>query len=197
MKIFNYDISINKIVQRSAIHPDFKKKIDYAFTIEGVDYYEFSNLIDMPQERYKQFQDLATQCDWRMSPEEIKDLVALQKEAVNKGKLTDIMELIQGFEYCISMYMETDLFLMLFSCVFFTKDEDLTEWDYDLGIQKMEAFKKHGVPDFFLHQPVQKYLPLNDISRQDLEVFSKQTDVKKEYLQSIKSKVAKSIGISE
>jgi len=192
MKVFNYDISITKIKPRTAIHPDIKKKTVFAFTIDGVDYYEFENLIDMPIERYKQFQDLATQCDWRMSIDEIKNLVKAQKEAVNKGKLTDIMEVIQGFEHCLSIYMETDLFMMLFSCVFFTKDENIYEWDYDIGIEKMEVFKKHGIPDFFLREPVKKYLPVTDISKQDLEVFSRQTNVKKDYLQSILQRVSQS-----
>ena len=189
-----FGLVLSRPKAKTALHPDYKKSIQFAFTIEGQDYYEFTTLSDMPQERYKKFNDLATQCDWRMSIDDLKELLDLQKKAVNNGKLTDIMEIVNAFEYCLTIYIETDLFMVLFSCLFFTKDEDLTDYDYDIGVIKTELFKKHGIPSFFLMQPVKKYLPLTDISSQDIEVFSKQTSVKREFLQSTKLRVLKNLG---
>lgn len=188
-----FGFTLSRPKKETALHPEYKKSIQYAFTIDGEDYYEFINLGDMPQERYKKFNDLATQCDWRMSIDDLKDLLDLQKKAVNKGKLTDIMETVNAFEYCLSIYLETDLFMILFSCLFFTKDEDLTDYDHDLGVIKTAKFTKQGIPSFFLSEPVKKYLPLTDISEQDIAVFSKQTNVKKEYLQSTKLRILKNL----
>jgi hypothetical protein len=192
-----FGLVLSRPKKETALHPEYKKSIQFAFTIDGEDYYEFTNLGDMPQERYKKFNDLATQCDWRMSIDDLKDMLALQKKAVNKGKLTDIMDILNAFEYCLSIYIETDLFMVLFSCLFFTKDEDLTDYDYDLGVIKTAKFKQNGIPSFFLSEPVKKYLPQVDISEQDMKVFSGQTSVKKEYLQSTIQRVSKNLELQE
>ena len=188
-----FGLVLSKPKAKTALHPQYKTLTEFAFKIDGVEYYEFATLGDMPPERYKKMQDIMVQCDWRMTIDDIKELVKLQRDAVNKGKLTDVVEVIQGFEYCLGLYLETDLFMMLFSCVFFTLDEDLSDYDYDIGAKKIEAFKKHGIPDFFLKTPVKKWLPVTDISKQDIETFSKMTSVKRSYLLSLKQKVMKNI----
>lgn len=197
MKIGNYDLSFRKIIPNTAIHPDYKTLVQFAFEIDGLKYYEFKNLLDMPTERYRKLQTIVTECDWRMSTEEIKEFIKLQKEAINQGKLTDAYEVVQIFEYCINLYMETDLMMKLFSCVFFTIEEDLTDYDFEIAEEKIKAFTKHGVPAFFLNQPIQKYLPLKDISSQDLLVFLKLTNAKKEYLSSIMSKIKKNLNVKD
>lgn len=184
---------LHKPQPKTAIHPEYKRLVEFAFEIDGVKYYEFKNLGDMPTMRFKKFQDFSTQCDWRMSIDDIQELIVLQEKAINKQKITDIVKINDAFKYCMTIYLETDLFMQLFSCLFFTMDENLEDYDYDIGAKKIEAFSKHGVPDFFLKEPIKRYLPLTTISKQDFEVFSKQTDVKRDFLQSIKKNVLQSV----
>jgi hypothetical protein len=189
MKLFNYDISITKIKPRTAIHPDYKTLIEFAFELDGKKYYEFRNISDMPKDRFIRANEFLINCEWSLTTDDLKEFIQLMDKSLEKGNITEIARVNNALSYSVDLFMDTDIYLRLFSCVFFTVDEDLTDYDFDIGAEKIKAFKKYGIPDFFLNQPIKKYLPQIDISKQHIETFSKLTTAKKDYLHTVKSKV--------
>ena len=189
MKLFNYDISITKIKPKTAIHPDYKTLIEFAFELDGKKYYEFKNISDMPKDRFIRANEFLINCEWSLSTNDLKEFIQLMDKSLEKGNITEIARVNNALSYSVDLFMDTDIYLKLFSCVFFTVDEDLTDYDFDIGQEKIKAFKKHGIPGFFLNQPIKKYLPQINISKQHIETFSKLTNVKKDYLRTVKSKV--------
>ena len=192
MRLFGYEIrKVNTNI--TCLHPQVKTLTEFAFDIEGKEYYQFKSLFDMPAPRYQRIQEFIREAEMRITSKDLLELLKLTKEALNSGKITDSVLLLTGIENLTSQYIETDTFYRLFTCLFFDLEEDITDYDFDYNDVKLELFKSQPKTAFFFSQPMKRYLPQIDISEQDLEVFLKQTEVNKQYIQEIKSNYIKSI----
>ena len=191
MRFFGYEIRKVK-TNLTCLHPQVKTLTEFAFEIDGKEYHTFKSLFDMPAPRYQRIQEFIREAEMRITSKDLLELLKLTKEALNGGKITDAVLLLTGTENLTSQYIETDTFYRLFTCLFFDLDEDITDYDFDYNDEKLELFKSQPRVAFFFSQPMKKYLPQIDISEQDLEVFLKQTDTNKQYLQDIKSDYIKS-----
>jgi hypothetical protein len=71
--------------------------------------------------------------------------------------------------------MEIDSVYKLASCLFFNlvDNEDLTEYDVDYNLKKIEKFKREKIGNFFLNTPIKRYLPYTNLSDGDLQTFLK------------------------
>jgi hypothetical protein len=186
MRIFGFEIRRTKN-SLTCLHPLIKVSTEFAFDIDGKEFYTFKNLLDMPAPRYQRIQEFIREAEMRLTSQDLIDFIELIKDALNKGKITDAIIFLGGIENLASQYIETDTFYRLFTCLFFDLDEDITDYDFDYNEDKLKLFKSQPMTSFFFSQPMKKYLPQIDISEQDLEVFLKQTSVNQEYLQKIKS----------
>lgn len=185
MKLFGYEIkkSTSKIHQ---LHKDYKAVIEFGFEIDGVKYYEFKNLLDMPSLRYKKCLEFIREAEMSITSTDLSEMLKISLEYLNKGNVTQSIIIQNAVINLATQYIETDTFYRLFSCCFFTLEEDLTDYDYDYNESKIKAFKTEDLPSFFLKQPIRRYIPLPSISQQDLTIFSKMSKVNKEQLQRIK-----------
>ena len=190
MRIFGYEI--RKVKNNlTCLHPLIKSSTEFAFDIEGKEFYTFKNLLDMPAPRYQRIQEFIREAEMRLTSTDLINYIELIKDALNKGKITDAIIFLGGIENLASQYIETDTFYRLFTCLFFDLEEDITDYDFDYNEEKLALFKSQPMTSFFFSQPMKKYLPQIDISEQDLEVFLKQTSVNSEYLQKIKNEYIK------
>ena len=186
MRLFGYEI--RKIKNNlTCLHPQVKTLTEFAFDIEGKEFHTFKNLLDMPAPRYQRIQEFIREAEMRITSKDLLDFIEIIKDAINKGKITDAVIFLGAMENLTSQYIETDTFYRLFTCLFFDLDEDITDYDFDYNESKIELFKSQPVTSFFFSQPMKKYLPQIDISEQDLEVFLKQTNAHRDYIQQIKS----------
>jgi len=191
MRIFGYEIRKVKN-SLTCLHPLIKSATEFAFDIDGKEFWTFKNMLDMPTSRYQRIQEFIREAEMRITSQDLTDFIELIKDALNKGKITDAIIFLSAVENLTSQYIETDTFYRLFTCLFFDLDEDITDYDFDYNEDKLKLFKSQPATAFFFSQPMKKYLPQIDISEQDLEVFLKQTSVNHEYIQKIKSEYIKS-----
>jgi len=178
---------------KTALHPDYKTLVEFAFEIEGVSHYSFKNAIDMPPKRFQRMNQFIREVELRMNSKDLLEDMNLIKEAANKGELTSVVEVAIGVIYRAEQFIETDTFYRLFTCAYFTLEEDLTDYDYDYNESKIELFKSEPIGDFFFRQPLRKYLPQIDISSKDFQTFSKLTKRNKLNTQKIRSEITKSL----
>jgi hypothetical protein len=188
MNIFGFHISISRPKNLTALHYQVSGFTEYAFTIDGQDFYHFKNYIDMPALRYQMMNAFISEAEMRMTRDECKEYLQFIKDAINGSKFTDAVTYLNQIEFRLDQFIETDTFYRLFSCAFFTKDEDITIYDFDYNDWKIELFKKQPATSFFFKSPIKDLLPQVDISDQDLEAFLIQTRAVKKVLQEIRSK---------
>ena len=192
MRIFGYEI--RKVKNNiNCLHPVVKSLTEFAFDIDGKEFYQFKNLLDMPAPRYQRIQEFIREAEMRITSKDLMEFTGLIKDALNKGKVTDAIIFLNGIENLTNQYIETDTFYRLFTCLFFDLDEDITDYDFDYNDVKMKLFKSQPQTAFFFSQPMKNYLPQIDISPHDLAVYLKATSAHKEYLQNIKNAYIKNM----
>lgn len=169
-----------------AVHPEWKKKVQFAFTLGKKDYYEFATLLDMPARRYMKMNQFINEVELRMTAKESSEIDKICIEAANQGQLVDVVRLLSARVERQTQFIETDTYYRLYSCVFFTLDEDLQDYDYDLNEEKIKEFKKEPISSFFFNAPMKRYLPQVDISDTDLEIYLAKTKMDSEVLEKIR-----------
>jgi hypothetical protein len=194
MRLFGYEIrkvnkegDVNGIPNKATcLHPTYKTVTEFAFEIDGKEYYQFKNLLDMPVLRYKRTMEFIREAELSISSKDLEELIRESIEQLNKGDLTKSIIIQNAILNLSSQFMETDTYYRLFSCVFFDLDENILDYDYDYNEEKISLFKKQPATAFFFNQPMRKYLIQPNISEEDLETFLKLTKAQKEYVQKIK-----------
>lgn len=184
MKIGSFEI--RRIQKNTKFHPDYRLKTEFAFKLGDTEYFWFNSLLDMPTKRYQKVSQFITETDLRLSRTDVKDYIEVIEKALNEGNVTRAIMMLGEMKYQNDMFIETDTFYRLYSCVFFTADEDLTDYDFEIGDKKIEEFKKHKIEDFFLTEPCKKFLPQVTISAEDLNLFLKLSETRKKYRHRLK-----------
>ena len=88
MRLFGYEIrKVNTNI--TCLHPQVKTLTEFAFDIEGKEYYQFKSLFDMPAPRYQRIQEFIREAEMRITSKDLLELLKLTKEALNSGKITD------------------------------------------------------------------------------------------------------------
>ena len=78
------------------------------------------------------------------------------------------------------------------SCVYFWKDEDLDDYDFEIGDEKIKLFKEIGFDSFFLTKPMNNFLPQMDLSIDVLTACSQyERSLKKLHLSQLRDQSAK------
>lgn len=183
MKIFNFEI--RKIRDKTPLHPDYRKRIDCAFTIGDTDFYELKEIGDMPTERYSKCMQHLEEMNMRLDSQTLTQYIDEIQKELNQGNLTQIAVYINALKKQTEMLFETETFYRLASCIFFTLDEDLTDYDYDYGDWKIEKFKSEGIDNFFLHEPVKKLIPQIDSLHGDLQSWEAESKARIRWLKSM------------
>ena len=165
------------------VHPDYKKSISPAFKIGDEQYYEFDSLLDVPPLRYKRADQFYIEVDMRMDRE---TLIALTNKAIehcdsDNIKISKIVSILMDIKDRTEMIIETETLYRLASCVYFTLDENLSDYDFDYNEKKLKLFKEQPIGDFFLRILMRNLVPQSNISQEDLEVFLKITQAQKQY----------------
>ena len=190
MRLFGFEIRKVK-TNLTALHPQVKAATEFAFEIDGKEFWTFKSMMDMPAPRFQRVSEFIREAEMRITSEDLTDMLDITMEALNKGKITDAVIFVSAIKNLTTQYIETDTFYRLFTCLFFDLDEDITDYDFDYNEEKIALFKAQPQTSFFFTQPMKSYLPPIDISEQDLLTFLKQTNAHKAYLQKIKSEYTK------
>lgn len=155
----------------SAIHPEYKKLTEKIFSIDDHDFYQFKNLLDMPHNRYNKCTRFATEFNMRIDGDELKELLDKSMEQLNKGNVTRSIIIQNQIKERTDMLISIDASYRLASCVYFFKEENLDDYDYEIGDMKIELFKKEKLDSFFLSKPMNNFLPAINLSEEGLRAY--------------------------
>jgi len=164
---------------KTAIHPEYKKLIEKIATIDGRDLFAFKDLLDMPIKRHDKCMRFAL--EWNMHID-METLQETHKEIIEDIGMMDcnnmkslkrkIFALLDNLTRMTELTLSAEASYRLASCSYFWIDEDLTDYDFEIGDEKIDLFKKMSFDDFFLSEPMNKFLPRINLSAQDLQLFS-------------------------
>lgn len=189
---------------KTALHPEFKRLIEKVATINGRDLWAFKSLMDMPVRRYDWCNRFSIEFQMRVdlgTLKETHETVINDIGMMDGNNLASLkrksIALLENINRMTELTISMDGYFRLASCVYFWIDEDLTNYDFDIGDEKIRLFKKQNFDDFFLNMPVRDYIPPINLSAHDLEIFSRlEKEIKNIHLQILKKTKLKKITVS-
>ena len=187
MNIFDRIFKRTKI--NTAIHPEYKRLIEEVAIFEGRPIYQFKNLLDMPHDRYNKCTRFSTEFNMRLDADILRETIKVCLSSANDGNFTKVIGLLTLLQEHTNMLISVEASYRLASCVYFWEDEDLLDYDFEVGDDKIRKFKKMKLDDFFLSQPMSRFLPQMNISAEDLHHYSVyEKELKRLTLQHLKKK---------
>jgi len=185
MKLFGYHIVIKKDKPKTAIHILNKSLIEHAFELDGVDYYQFKNYIDIPPLRYAKICDFMEEVNIGISRESLKYTLEKITEAINQGDIKKMAKIISMIEYQIDEFSNLDILYRLCSSVFITLDENVSIYDEDYNNEKIKAFKSIDPHAFFLSMSMRGLFPQVDFSNNNTQTYLSREKAVKKFMESI------------
>jgi hypothetical protein len=181
-----------KPLPNTAIHPKYKTLIEKVAKIKGRQLYQFKNLLDMPSSRYSQCSRFTTEFTMRLDADILKTSIKDCLEYANEGNFTKVIGILTLLQEHTNMLLSLSASYRLASCVYFWYDENLDNYDFEIGDEKIRLFKEIGFESFFLTKPMNNFVPQMNISAQDLEAYSQyEKELKKLLGNQLKPQTAK------
>lgn len=160
----------------TAIHPKYKKLVEKIATVDGKGLYMFKSLLDMPHSRYNHCSRFSTEFNMKLDSDILRESITQLRELLiepTKKALTKASEILMLLDEHTKMLISIESSYRLASCVYFWEDEDLNDYDFLIGDHKIELFKKYNFGDFFLSEPMNRFLPAMNLSVNDLHIYSR------------------------
>lgn len=173
----------------TAIHPDTKRLIEKVITIKkgkfkGRTLYQYKSLLDMQHKRYNTCTRFSTEFSMRLDADMLNKSLDNALKFANEGNFTKVIGILQILNAHTEMLISLDASYRLASCVYFWKDENLDDYDFEIGDEKINLFKEIGFESFFLSKPMNSFITQMSLSADDLRACSQ---VEKE-LQNLRSR---------
>lgn len=181
--------------KKTALHPEYKKLIHYAFSFESegkkYDFYHFREASDMPTARYVKYSEVLEDYQRKITAEELIEILQFIKDQGDKNTVDGNTYARQALLYAqerATIALDPDLFFKFISAAYFTKEEDLINYDEATADWKIDLFRKEGLKAFFLKMPLKTFLPQTNISEEDFINLAKAKKKMATYWQDLKSK---------
>ena len=171
---------------KTAIHPEYKTLIQKVKKIKGRQLYQFKNMLDMPHNRYNKCTRFSTEFNMRLDAEILAKSLSDCLKFANEGNFAKVIGIITLLQEHTKMLISIEASYRLASCVYFWEDENLDDYDFEIGDEKIKLFKEMKLESFFLTKPMNNFLAQIDISAQDLNLFS-------QYEKELKSLLSKQL----
>jgi hypothetical protein len=154
--------------------------------INGVQYYEFVSIGDMPQERFVHYQHLRQEAVMNLDRETLNRYFDELKKANNGKDTSRIGALLYMLQDTINNCTPLEVLYNLAALVYFDKHEDIGCFDGDYNARKIALFKELPNQGFFLTRLLQKGLKLaGEQSPDDILKSLRQSAVKLKAYQQI------------
>ena len=157
------------------VFPRQKYIIKEAFSIAGVEYYQFDDVFNLPYERGLAALAIYEETRMRCSREYLEKHVDTIWKILNSEKINlfSINQLNEQMSERLNLALDVDLLYRLSSVVFFDKNENPVAYEPEYCAKKIEFWKKHkGVADFFLQKPLLELMPFLQNVDFDLNTYS-------------------------
>lgn len=161
------------------VFPNTQHIIKHAFSVAGVDYYQYDDIFNLPYERGLMALGIYEEARMNCSKEFLEKHVEVCRELLRSRNIDiyKINQLNEQLSERLSMSFNTTLLYKLASVVFFDKNENPSLYEPDYCDKKIQFWKEHkGVTDFFLQKPLVELIPFLQNVDFDLETYSKMID---------------------
>lgn len=163
--------------------------LEYAFTCNGIEYFEFIDKNNLPYERgmealtfYQEMQNGVTNDYLKAYNAKMSQLLSDPK----KINLNEIIKLQARFEERCNYIVSKDIIYKVASIAFVDKKEPLTRYDYKLNEKKIANWKENAGDSFFLSMPIKKLIPFlqksGDTSLMYLNIVEKMDKIQQDIL---------------
>jgi hypothetical protein len=166
-------------------HPVNKRPIKWVMKVGSMDLYEFVNTYEMPRKRFAFAQKFFQETQSKITSESLLEFTGACKKLINEGKLGECFRLLDELEYRNKWTFEPETLLRLGAVLYFTLDEDVTDYDFDYNDKKIELFKKKDMLVHFLKLLTNGQAILNSLSPEDLVTYLLQVNEVKEKQQTL------------
>ena len=160
-------------------HKDWKEKTDYVIEYvtsesNGTELYTFKDIANTSTHRGLCALGIIEEWDMRVTKAYLEgyltrmtDILA-NPQTINLG---DIYKMSEELKLRLQFIIPTeDIILKYASIIFFDKQESPYKYDEKYGKEKVERWKKDSKNlDFFFSLPIKNFLPLPNISKEDLQ----------------------------
>ena len=142
-----------------------------AFVCGGIQYYEIPGVFNVPYRRGLAAADVYEEVQMRVTREYLQAHTQRVKEILSDPKSINILEinkLYSELQERINWIVSPETLYKLASIVYFDENENPYDYNYGYAIEKIKKWKKYKVEDFFLQEPIKKYIPHSELQGQDL-----------------------------
>lgn len=162
--------------------PNTKYPVKYAFTVGGIDYYQFDDIFNLPYERALKcltaYEEIRMKCTyeyltWHAKAMDnlIRGLNTKNSTIVNLAEMSKLNNnLRQRLEQWVIDLRHAE---RLASIVFFDKNENPAKYDFKYANEKIAHWRKHNTMDvFFSHVAIQTLIPFLKNADMNFQVYS-------------------------
>jgi hypothetical protein len=180
---------LSKLFKKSK--PTYKADypLEYAFTCNGVEYFEFVDKNNLPYERglealtfYQEMQNGVTNDYLKAYNAKMNQLLSDPR----KINLNEIIKLQARFEERCNYIVSKDIIYKVASVAFVDKNEPLTRYDFKMNEKKIANWKENAGDSFFLSMPIKKLVPFlqksGDTSLMYLNIVEKMDKIQQDIL---------------
>lgn len=162
---------------------NFKKveniRLEYAFEVEGIKYFEPSDLNAFPWQRCLSMTNCFNKLQLGLYPSDLERFFEIVDGAltgqnfnlttiINLKRLNDVMKVRMS-----SPFRPQEIMWELASIIFMDETESPIFYDAAYGEKKIEFWKKHkDVNNFFLQLPLQRLIPFLPASTENSQIFT-------------------------
>jgi hypothetical protein len=140
--------------------------------IDGVQYWEFVNLADMPEARRMHYNLRRQQFHMGLEEELLLEYIALMKEANNKSDASRMGSLLFMLEDTTRNLTTPETLLHIASIAYFDAKEDIASYDLDYNQRKIDKFRMIPDKGFFFDRLLRESLKVSAESYQgDIEAY--------------------------
>lgn len=175
-----------------------KENLTLAFTdLDGNGYYKFSKGLDLPISRIAKVQEYLMWLHKGVSVEEYISAIEIAEKGLEKGiadgkGLSKIGFILTELKNRSKMVIHDELFYNIIAAQIVRHDESVTDFNNDIHLQKVEAFKKMDKMDdsFFLN--IQEFLTalnLQNISKTEYENLMSVSRIARKSLEEMKARL--------
>lgn len=167
-----------RILKFKSLIIDKLYKIEPAFILDGKQYYQFSNTMDMPAARGLSAMSIYEEFRLKADKEYLEKHVRATNLVLNGGEdgktidLNLIRLINQNLGERINLAALPDYCYKLASVHFFDAVESVQVYDYKYNEEKIKKWKENPeVLSFFLTQPLKAYLPFSDMPKETAQTY--------------------------
>jgi len=190
---------------------DWKGKADLVFHIEGMAYYRFSRVENLPFSRFEKIQEVLIAMDSKLTQKELGNLLRAALGKIQDSR-NGVKSAATEAEWIISetlnrrevLHVNADLLLELMALTIMRGDEKIEGIDAKIHEEKIKTFKENLTNlDFFLQAGIGDLLPnlqdyqprqVVEIIKLNIEQQAKRNAITEMYLNSAGNTKSKSFG---